>query len=85
MREHFGTTVYNDRSLNNMLPLYFKNKADIFLLCFDTCRNTETTNRAAKEANFAALFVRDVLLNDPSFGDVGQMYDPWVFLSYVEE
>jgi len=39
--------------------------------------------RAAEDANFASLFVRDVPLNDPSFGDVGQIYDPWVFLGYV--
>ncbi len=37
----------------------------------------------AEKANFASLFVRDVPLNDPSFGDVGQMYDPWVFLSHI--
>ncbi|WP_053366525.1 LLM class oxidoreductase [Bacillus sp. FJAT-27245] len=40
-------------------------------------------SRLAEEGNFAALFVRDVPLNDPSFGDAGQMYDPWVFLSYI--
>ena len=37
----------------------------------------------AEESNFASLFVRDVPLNDPMFGDAGQMYDPWVFLSFV--
>lgn len=36
-----------------------------------------------EDANFASLFVRDVPLNDPLFGDAGQMYDPWVFLSYI--
>jgi len=39
--------------------------------------------RHAEEAGFASLFVRDVPLNDPSFGDVGQIYDPWVFLGYL--
>ena len=45
----------------------------------------EQVNLAIKveEANFASLFVRDIPLHDPSFGDVGQIYDPWVFLSYV--
>lgn len=45
----------------------------------------EQVNLAIKveEANFASLFVRDIPLQDPSFGDVGQIYDPWVFLSYV--
>ena len=37
----------------------------------------------AEQQGFAALYARDVPLNDPQFGDAGQMYDPWVFLSYV--
>lgn len=39
--------------------------------------------KRAEEGDFAALFVRDVPLNDPCFGDVGQMYDPWIFLSHI--
>jgi luciferase-type oxidoreductase len=39
--------------------------------------------KRAEELQFAALFVRDVPLRDPHFGDVGQMYDPWVFLGYL--
>src|SRR5699024_4566693 len=39
--------------------------------------------KKAEEAQFASLFVRDVPLHDPNFGDVGQIYDPWVFLGYV--
>ena len=36
--------------------------------------------RCAERLGFAALWVRDVPLYDPSFGDVGQIYDPWVYL-----
>jgi luciferase-type oxidoreductase len=32
---------------------------------------------------FGALWVRDVPLYDPGFGDVGQVYDPWVWLGQV--
>lgn len=39
--------------------------------------------KMAEEARFASLFVRDVPLYDPNFGDVGQIYDPWVFLGYL--
>ncbi len=39
--------------------------------------------KRAEELNFAALFVRDVPLYDPNFGDVGQMYDPFTYLGYV--
>ena len=31
----------------------------------------------------AELWVRDVPLRVPSFGDVGQVYDPWVYLGYI--
>lgn len=37
----------------------------------------------AEQLGFASLWFRDVPLHDPSFGDVGQMYDPWVYLGYI--
>lgn len=39
--------------------------------------------RVADEAGFAALWTRDVPVRDPNFGDVGQIYDAWVFTAYV--
>jgi luciferase-type oxidoreductase len=39
--------------------------------------------RRAEELGFAALWTRDVPLRDPSFGDVGQVYDPWVWLGLI--
>lgn len=39
--------------------------------------------RQAEDAGFAALWFRDVPLRDPNFGDVGQIYDPWVYMGYV--
>lgn len=32
---------------------------------------------------FAAVWVRDVPLFDPSFGDAGQVFDPFVYLGYL--
>jgi luciferase-type oxidoreductase len=37
----------------------------------------------AEQGGFAALWSRDVPLYAPSFGDVGQIYDPWVWLGYI--
>ncbi len=37
----------------------------------------------AEHAGFAALWVRDVPLRDPNFGDLGQIFDPWVYLGYL--
>lgn len=39
--------------------------------------------QAAEAAGFAALWTRDVPVLDPSFGDAGQVHDPWVWLGYV--
>lgn len=48
-----------------------------------TMRNQERLARRAEELGFAALWVRDVPLRDPSFGDIGQVFDPWVWLSWI--
>jgi luciferase-type oxidoreductase len=37
----------------------------------------------AEALGFKALWLRDVPLRDPSFGDVGQVFDPWVYLGFV--
>lgn len=42
-----------------------------------------TLAAAADEGGFAALWTRDVPLRDPSFGDLGQMLDPWVWMTYM--
>jgi len=48
-----------------------------------TMRNHLARIRRAERLGFSALWVRDVPLHDPSFGDAGQIYDPWVYLGYV--
>ena len=37
----------------------------------------------AEKAGFTSLGFRDVPLRDPNFGDVGQVFDPWVYLGYM--
>lgn len=39
--------------------------------------------KLAEEAGLTGLWLRDVPLRDPSFGDVGQIYDPFVYLGYL--
>jgi luciferase-type oxidoreductase len=48
-----------------------------------TMQHQEQLARRAEELGFAALWVRDVPLRDPNFGDVGQVYDPWVYLGWM--
>jgi luciferase-type oxidoreductase len=39
--------------------------------------------RQAERAGFASVWVRDVPLLDPHFGDTGQVFDPWVYLGHL--
>jgi luciferase-type oxidoreductase len=39
--------------------------------------------RRAERAGFASVWVRDVPLLDPHFGDTGQVFDPWVYLGLL--
>lgn len=48
-----------------------------------TMTNQVQLARRASELGFAALWFRDVPLLDPHFGDIGQIYDPWVYLGYI--
>jgi luciferase-type oxidoreductase len=48
-----------------------------------TMANQVELARRAEVLGFDALWFRDVPLLDPEFGDVGQIYDPWVYLGYI--
>lgn len=48
-----------------------------------TMRHQEQLARRAEELGFAALWFRDVPLRDPNFGDIGQVFDPWVYLGWI--
>lgn len=39
--------------------------------------------RAAEDAGFAAVWARDIPLRVDSFGDVGQVYDPFMYLTWL--
>lgn len=39
--------------------------------------------RLADDLGFAALWLRDVPFNVPSFGDAGQVFDPFVYLGFL--
>lgn len=45
--------------------------------------NQEELATRAEELGFKALWFRDVPFNDPSFGDAGQLYDPWVYMAHI--
>ena len=48
-----------------------------------TMSNQVELARRAEMLGFSALWFRDVPLRDPTFGDVGQVFDPWVYLGFI--
>lgn len=48
-----------------------------------TMQDQEKLAQQAEALGFKALWFRDVPLNDPSFGDAGQLYDPWVYMTHI--
>lgn len=74
----FNRTFRNERTT---LGLFFPIEA------FDGAKPTmEGQIELATEAErlgFSTLWARDVPLDDPSFGDLGQIYDPFVWLATV--
>jgi luciferase-type oxidoreductase len=48
-----------------------------------TMREQVELAQRAERGGFAAVWFRDVPLRDPGFGDVGQVFDPWVYLGYI--
>ena len=48
-----------------------------------TMINQEYLAKRAEELGFSALWFRDVPFNDPSFGDAGQLYDPWIYMTHI--
>lgn len=43
----------------------------------------EELAKYAEEIGFKSLWSRDVPFNDPTFGDVGQIYDPWIYITHI--
>ena len=46
-------------------------------------KNQEVLAQRAETIGFQALWFRDVPFHDPSFGDAGQLYDPWVYMTHI--
>ncbi|MFD2289156.1 TIGR03571 family LLM class oxidoreductase [Pedobacter petrophilus] len=45
--------------------------------------NQEQLAKRAEELGFKALWFRDIPFNDPNFGDAGQLYDPWIYMTHI--
>jgi luciferase-type oxidoreductase len=63
------------------LGVYFP--IEVFEGSNPTMANQVELAQRAEALGFAAVWFRDVPLLDPHFGDIGQIYDPWVYLGYI--
>lgn len=48
-----------------------------------TMKDQELLAKRAEEIGLSALWFRDVPFNDPNFGDAGQLYDPWIYMTHI--
>ena len=48
-----------------------------------TMQNHIARAQLAEELGFASIWLRDVPFNVPSFGDAGQLFDPFVYLGFL--
>lgn len=46
-------------------------------------QDQEVLAKRGEELGFKALWFRDVPFHDPTFGDVGQIYDPWIYMTHI--
>lgn len=83
MKNRLFTSGFKEMFVNNHLTLGVFFPIEAYEGSIPTMRNQVELAKRAEKLGFAALWVRDVPLHDPNFGDVGQIFDPFVYLGYI--
>lgn len=81
LTQHLGfrrTFARNELTLGFILPLEGYPDGPV-----PTMQDHVELTRLADDLGFAALWARDVPTLDPTFGDVGQVFDPFVYLGFL--
>lgn len=73
-------TVFNTNRLSIGLVVPIENYA---LSPVPTMKDHVKLVRYIEQLGFKALWLRDIPFNVPSFGDAGQMFDPFTYLGYL--
>jgi len=68
---------YDHLSVGIMLPI------ESYTGAIPTLDNHIQMAKMAEDVGFSALWLRDVPLLDPAFGDGGQLFDPWTYLGFL--
>jgi len=76
-------TTFSKIATKNKLTLGLVFPLEAYSGSIAKMENQEQLAKRAEELGFKALWFRDVPFNDPSFGDAGQMYDPWIYMTHV--
>mgnify|MGYP001826635630 CR=1 FL=1 len=82
LKRIFGQ-AYHSVFAENKLTLGINFPIEAYSSPVPLMENQVALAQQAERGGFAALWSRDVPLFDPSFGDVGQINDPWVWLGYI--
>jgi len=76
-------TAFNRVYQQNKLTLGINFPIESYTGPVPKMKNQITLAQQVEAGGFAAIWSRDVPVYDPTFGDVGQIYDPWVWLGFI--
>ena len=76
-------TVFNQVAQENKLSLGLVFPLESYHGALAKMENQEIRAQRVEELGFRALWFRDVPFHDPTFGDAGQLYDPWIYMTHI--
>lgn len=76
-------TIYSKIASKGKLTLGLVFPLEAYSGSIAKMENQEQLAKRAEALGFKALWFRDVPFNDPNFGDAGQLYDPWIYMTHI--
>lgn len=76
-------SVFNQIASKGKLTLGLVFPLEAYQGSIPTMQEQEYLAQLAERLGFKSLWFRDVPFNDPNFGDAGQMYDPWIYMTHI--
>ena len=75
--------MLSDIAQKNKLTLGLFFPIEAYKGSIPTMENQVSLAQKAEAIGFKSLWFRDVPFHDPRFGDAGQLYDPWVYMTHI--
>jgi len=75
--------AYSDMFKKDHLTLGIFTPIESYPGSIPTMKNQNNLIKKVEAYGFSTILVRDIPLHDPTFGDAGQMFDPFIYLSYL--